>query len=130
MSVLIKPTNFDAPTPPFAEALAFARHHSEMRGFRPFHWLNLTWDLRRRYPAEGAKSLLRVGVAGYDEPKVTEERILRNWNAAGRRNDPGWSGECLVTRMQEWRAEVAHWTRYHEERLRRQYPPPPPLIRG
>lgn len=129
---MIKITNFDAPTPTFAEALAFAHYHSKMRGFRPFHWLNLTWDLRRRYPAEGAKSLMRVGVAGYDEPKVTEERITRNWNSAGRPNEPRPFDECLVTHMHEWRAEVAHWTRYHEERLRRQHtpPPPPPLIRS
>lgn len=126
---MIKTTNFDAPTPPFAEALAFAHYHSTIRAFRPFHWLNLTWDLRRRYPTEGALSLLRVGVAGYDEPKVTEERLTRNWNSAGR-NEPRSPDECLVTRMREWRAEVAHWTRYHEERLRRQYPPPPPLIRS
>lgn len=120
-------TNFAAPTPTFAEALAFAHHHSALRGFRPFHWLNLSWDLRRRYPTEGAKSLMRVGVIGYD-PVVTDERFTRNWVAADRK-EPRSSDECLMSRMQEWRERVAHWTHYHEERLRSQYPPPPPLIK-
>lgn len=120
-------TNFSAPTPPFAEALAFAHAHSALRRFRPFHWLNLVWDLRRRYPAAGAQSLMRVGVAGYD-PVVIDERFARNWDSAGRRNEPRSTDECLVTQMQGWRAEVVHWTKYHQDRLRRQYPPPPPVI--
>jgi hypothetical protein len=119
--------NFTAPTPTFADALAFAEHHSVLPGFRPFHWLNLTWDLRRRYATEGARYLMRVGVIGYD-PIVTEERFARNWIAADRKEFKT-SDECLVTRMQEWREKVAYWTRHHEERIRSQYPPPPPLIK-
>jgi hypothetical protein len=118
-----KITNFAAPTPPFAEALAFAHCHSMLAGFRPFHWFNLTWDLRRRYPIEGARSLLRMGLAAY-EPAVTDERFDRNWIAADR-EEPKISDECLVSRMQEWREKVAHWTHHHEERVRNQYPPPP-----
>lgn len=121
------PTNFGAATPPFAEALAFAYSHSGTPAFRPFHWLNLTWDLRRRYPAVGAQSLMRVGVIGYD-PQVTEERFKRNWESAGRRNAPRATDECLVSHMSEWREKVAYWTRHHEARIRSQYPPPPPLI--
>jgi hypothetical protein len=113
-----KITNFAAPTPSFAEALAFAHNHSMIPAFRPFHWLNLSWDLRRRYPAEGARSLMRVGVSRYD-PIVTEERFARNWIAADRKESKT-SDECLVTRMQEWREKVAYWTRHHEARIRSQ----------
>ena len=122
------PTNFSAPTPSFAEALAFAQAHSATIAFRPFHWLTLTWDLRRRYPTEGARSLMRVGVIGYD-PQVTEERFDRNWQSAGRRNEPRPTDECLVSRMLEWREKATHGTEHHECRLRSQFPPPPPLVK-
>lgn len=120
-------TNFDAPTPPFAKALAFAHAHSAMRAFRPFHWLNLAFDLRRRYPIVEAQSLMRIGVAAYDPP-ISEERFARNWDSAGRRIEPNPMDECIVTQMRQWCMEVDRWTTYHEERIRRQSPPPPPRI--
>lgn len=123
-----KSKDFTAATPGFAEALAFAKHHADSitQGPRAFHWSGLAWDLRRRYPEVGAKSLLKMGLANY-EPAITAEQLDAFWSDADRDASRPYD-ESLLDRMRAWRRLVSFWERHHRVRVQRQYPPPPPLI--
>jgi hypothetical protein len=88
------------PTASFRAEAEWKLKRGKQRPPRPyFFWINLAWDLRRRYGGRGRR-IFDAGCAGY--PVQNRDLV---WRRAGERQEPFYGDESLTTRLRPWLCE-------------------------